>query len=89
MALGAAAGSVVQLILRQGVAIAGAGLLVGLAGALALNRVMTSLLFGVAPTDVTTFAVVSITIVVVASVACLLPALRAAQVDPMVVLRDE
>ncbi len=89
MALGAAAGSVVQLILRQGVAIAGAGLLVGLVGALALNRVMTSLLFGVAPTDVTTFAVVSITIVAVASIACLLPALRAAQVDPMVVLRDE
>jgi putative ABC transport system permease protein len=89
MALGAAERSVVKMIMGQGVAIAGAGLLAGLAGALALNRVLTSLLFGVAPTDLTTFSVVSGTIVVVALIACLLPALRAARVDPMVVLRDE
>ena len=58
-------------------------------GALALNRVMTSLLFGVQPTDPATFVVVSATIVTVATIACFLPARRAAQVDPMVVLRDE
>lgn len=89
MALGAAQGAVVQMIMRQGVAIAAAGLVLGLLGALALNRVMASLLFGVEPTDPATFLAVSATIVGVALVACFLPARRAAQVDPMVVLRDE
>ena len=89
MALGAAQRSVVQLVMGQGIAIAGAGLVLGLAGALALNRVMASLLFGVQPTDPATFVVVSATIVTVAVVACFLPARRASQVDPMVVLRDE
>ncbi len=89
MALGAAQRSVVQMVMGQGIAIAGAGLVLGLAGALALNRVMASLLFGVQPTDPATFAVVSATIVTVAVIACFLPARRAAQVDPMVVLRDE
>jgi predicted permease len=89
MALGAAQRTVVQMIMSQGVAIAAAGLVIGLAGALALNRVMASLLFGVEPTDPMTFLSVSATIVGVALVACFLPAWRAAQVDPMVVLRDE
>jgi predicted permease len=89
MALGAAQGTVVQMIMSQGVAIAAAGLVLGLLGALALNRVMASLLFGVEPTDPMTFLAVSATIVGVALVACFLPARRAAQVDPMVVLRDE
>ena len=89
MALGAAQRSVVQMVMGQGIAIAGAGLILGLAGALALNRVMASLLFGVQPTDPATFVVVSVTIVTVATIACFLPARRAAQVDPMVVLRDE
>ena len=89
MALGAAERSVVQMIMRQGIVIAGAGLIAGLTGALALNRLLASLLFGVAPTDLTTFTIVSATIVVVALIACVLPALRAARVDPMVVLRDE
>jgi predicted permease len=89
MALGAAQKTVVQMIMGQGVAIAGAGLVIGLVGALALNRVMSSLLFGVAPTDPMTFVVVAATIVFVAMLACFLPARRAANVDPMVVLRDE
>ena len=89
MALGAAQRSVVQMVMGQGIAIAGAGLVLGLAGALALNRVMASLLFGVQPTDPATFVVVAATIVTVAVIACFLPARRAAQVDPMVVLRDE
>ena len=89
MALGAARQSVIRMVMGQGVAIAGAGLVAGILGALALNRVMTTLLFGVAPTDPITFLVVAATIVAVAVVACVLPAQRAAQVDPMVVLRDE
>jgi predicted permease len=89
MALGAAQTTVVQMIMGQGVAIAAAGLVVGLVGALALNRVMSTLLFGVAPTDPATFVVVAATIVGVATLACFLPARRAAKVDPMVVLRDE
>jgi predicted permease len=89
MALGAAQRSVVQMVMGQGIAIAGAGLVLGLAGALALNRVMASLLFGVQPTDPATFVVVSATIVTVAVIACFLPARRASRVDPMVVLRDE
>ena len=89
MALGAAQRSVVQMVMGQGIAIAGAGLVLGLAGALALNRVMASLLFGVQPTDPATFLVVSATIVTVAVIACFLPARRASRVDPMVVLRDE
>jgi putative ABC transport system permease protein len=89
MALGAAQRSVVQMVMAQGIAIAGAGMVLGLAGALALNRVMASLLFGVQPTDPATFVVVSATIVTVAVIACFLPARRASRVDPMVVLRDE
>jgi len=89
MALGAAQGSVIQMVMGQGIAIAGAGMALGLVGALALNRVMASLLFGVEPTDPVTFVVVSATIITVAMVACFLPARRASRVDPMVVLRDE
>jgi ABC-type antimicrobial peptide transport system permease subunit len=89
MALGAAQKTVVQMIMGQGVALAAAGLVLGLIGALALNRVMSSLLFGIAPTDPTTFVAVAATIVFVAMLACFLPARRAAKVDPMVVLRDE
>jgi putative ABC transport system permease protein len=89
MALGAARQSVIRMVMGQGVAIAGAGLVAGLLGALAFNRVMATLLFGVAPTDPTTFLVVAATIIAVAVVACFLPAQRAAQVDPIVVLRDE
>jgi predicted permease len=89
MALGAARHSVIKMVMRQGVAIAGAGLVAGLLGALALNRVMATLLFGVAPTDPMTFLIVAATIIAVAVVACFLPAQRAARVDPIVVLRDE
>ena len=65
----------------------GAGL--GVLGAVAATRVMSSLLFGVAPTDIVTFGVVSMTLIAVAFVACFIPAWRATRVDPLVALRYE
>jgi ABC-type antimicrobial peptide transport system permease subunit len=89
MALGAAQGSVLAQVMRQGLVLTTIGIVVGLIGALALNRVVAALLFGVRPTDPATFAGVIATIAIVAAVACLLPAWRASRVDPIVVLRQE
>ena len=87
MALGAPRTSVLALVLRQGLTLVVIGLALGMAGALVLTRVMTTLLFGVQPTDALTFLSVSMVLVAVAAVACLVPARRAASVDPMVALR--
>jgi ABC-type antimicrobial peptide transport system permease subunit len=89
MAIGAGQGSVVGLVMRQGLSVTAVGLVAGLAAAVALNRLIASLLFRVQPTDPMTFVAVIVTIVLVAAVACGLPAWRAARVDPTVVLRDE
>jgi ABC-type antimicrobial peptide transport system permease subunit len=89
MALGADQGRVVRLVVRQGLAVAGAGLVAGLAGALALNRLFASLLFGVTATDPATFVAVAAVITLVAALACWLPAWRASRVEPTVVLREE
>jgi putative ABC transport system permease protein len=89
MALGADQGSVVGLVMRQGLVVTIVGLGAGLAGAWALGRVIASLLFGVQPTDPVTFVAVVATIGLVAALACWLPAWRASRVDPTVVLRDE
>ncbi|MGE3275015.1 MAG: ABC transporter permease [Vicinamibacterales bacterium] len=89
MALGAEQGSVLQMVLRQGLGLTLAGLATGIVLAFALNRLLASLLFGVAPSDPGTFAAVAATITVVALVACFLPARRATRVDPMMVLREE
>ncbi len=75
--------------MRQGLEVAALGAAIGLAGALALNRLIASLLFGVQPTDTVTIAFVIATIAAVAAVASWLPAWRASRVDPNVVLRDE
>jgi putative ABC transport system permease protein len=87
MALGAQRGEVLTMVLRQGLQLVLIGLAIGLAGALILTRVLTTLLFGVEPTDGVTFVAVSMVLVAVAALACFVPARRAASVDPMVALR--
>jgi len=78
---------VLRLVGREGLVLAAAGIAVGLAGALVLTRLMSSLLFGVSPTDPITFAAVPATLAAVALAACYLPARRAARVDPTVALK--
>ena len=89
MALGAQKSQVLLLVQRQGMLLVLAGLGIGLAGALALTRLMNSLLFHVRPTDPATFVLVGATLIVVSMLACLAPARRAAKVDPIVALRYE
>lgn len=89
MALGAQASDVLKLIVRNGMTLTLIGTVAGLAGAFALTRLMTSMLFGVTPTDVRTFATVSLVLIVVAFLACYLPARRATKVDPLIALRYE
>jgi putative ABC transport system permease protein len=89
VALGAARSEVLALILKQGMTLGGAGLLIGLAGSLAAARVLRSLLYETDVYDPATFAVVPILLAAVALVACYVPARRAAVVDPMVTLRSE
>ena len=88
MALGAGQGNVLGHVMKQGLTLTTVGVVVGLFGAFAMNRLISSLLFGVQPTDPTTMIAVVGTITLVAAVACWLPAWRASRVDPNVVLRD-
>jgi predicted permease len=89
MALGAKTSQVLKLILKDGLVLACAGIGIGLIGAFALTRLMTSLLFDVKPTDAKTFATVSVGLIFVALLACLIPARRATKVDPLAALRYE
>jgi ABC-type antimicrobial peptide transport system permease subunit len=89
MALGARAAEVRSLVLRRGLEPVFAGLLAGLVAALAAGHLVRSLLFGVAPTDPWTLGGGAATLASVALAACLLPAHRAAMIDPARILRDE
>jgi ABC-type antimicrobial peptide transport system permease subunit len=89
IALGAVRSDVLTQIMKEGLQVTALGVAIGLAGALALNRLIASLLFGLQPTDSVTIAFVIATITVVAVVASWLPAWRASRVDPNIVLRDE
>jgi putative ABC transport system permease protein len=89
LALGAQPGDVVRMIVRQGGAVAGIGLVVGLVAAVSGSSLIDSLLFGVSPTDVPTYAFVTSTLVVVSLLACWLPAHRAAHQDPLAALRPD
>ena len=89
MALGASAKDVLRLVLGEFLRLTVIGVALGLVAAFALTRLMTSLLFGVTATDITTFVLVSITLSLVALIACLIPARRATRVDPLVALRYE
>ena len=89
MALGAEPASLLGMVMRQGLTMVVAGLLLGLAGAVALSRVLANLLFDTVPTDPATFAIVALVLLVAALSACFLPARRTMQVDPMVALRTE
>jgi putative ABC transport system permease protein len=89
MALGAQPGKVLMLILRQGLLLTLIGIGIGLAGALALTRVISGLLFGVVATDPVTFAAIVLLLAAVSLVACYIPARRATKVDPVIALRYE
>ncbi len=89
LALGASRGEIVRQVVRQALMPAVIGLAVGLASAVALTRLLRTMLFGVSPTDVTTFATVAIVLGIVAVSAGLVPARRASNVDPLVALRQE
>lgn len=89
MALGARAADVLRLVLKNGMTLVISGIVIGVAGALALTRFLTTLLFGVTPTDALTFVVVSLVLIGVALIACLIPARRATKVDPLEALRYE
>jgi ABC-type antimicrobial peptide transport system permease subunit len=89
LALGAPAGRLIHLVLSQGMKLTALGLLIGLVGAVALSHSLANFLYGLSPFDPLTFAGVVVTLAAVSLTACLVPAWRAARVDPMIALRSE
>lgn len=89
IALGAGRASVVVLVMKEGLQLTIIGVVVGLAGAFGVTRLMASLLFGVQPTDPTTYAAVVATVTIAATIACWSPAFRASRMNPTVILRGD
>jgi ABC-type antimicrobial peptide transport system permease subunit len=89
IALGAQRTDILRMTVRQGMRVTLAGIIAGIAGALALTRLMESLLYEVQPTDLLTFAVVTAALATTGFFACCLPGLKAALVDPVITLRNE
>jgi putative ABC transport system permease protein len=89
MALGARAGAVLAMIMRQGMMVAAAGVAGGLAASIALTRYLTTMLFGVSAADPATYAGLAAVMAIVSALACYVPARRAARVDPLAAIRAE
>jgi predicted permease len=89
LALGASRESILFMVLRQGLMLASIGAVIGILGALALTRLLSSLLYETSATDMSTFAVVALLFLVVAAVACFIPARQVTGIDPLVALRQE
>jgi len=89
IALGAQNWSVLRLVLTDGIKMAGFGVAVGLLASLGLTRLLAGLLYGVSRTDPLTFIVIAMLLLLVAGLACYLPALRATRIDPLEALRCE
>jgi ABC-type antimicrobial peptide transport system permease subunit len=89
IALGARSSNIARLVLGRGIGIVAAGIAVGLVATLAMGNLVASLLYGVSPRDPVVLGVVALVLLVAAVTACLVPALRAARVDPMETLRAE
>ncbi|HEY4284842.1 MAG TPA: FtsX-like permease family protein, partial [Chthoniobacterales bacterium] len=89
MALGAARIDIFKLIVREGMLLTGIGLFLGVGAAIAMTRWIAGLLFGISPTDMPTFCLVSVFLALIAFLACWWPARRASRVDPVVALRSE
>jgi putative ABC transport system permease protein len=89
MAFGAEHGSIFRMMVLQGLRLSAAGIVLGIAAALLLTSVLRTMLVGVEPSDPATFVAMAAGFLVVAAVACGLPALRASRLDPMVALREE
>jgi putative ABC transport system permease protein len=89
LALGAARRDIMRLVLGQGMKLAGAGLVLGTAGAFGASRLLAKMLYGVKPTDPSTYAVVAAALGAIALVACYLPARRAMRLDPILALKQD